>query len=569
MAKVPLYLSIIGLLITGSAAYASSPARTSKCRQILKEAPKANLTIDEHWQMSGLSLDSLADKLDFNQCRADKDSFLQCLTFLNGLVQDGKPSRLLLPTSQLAEYAEEIDAVDSVYGPFSLVRIRTTGGAVSRTVEENVLLNVARQKSFRQKTRALYGAKFDLDPIIKDIFALVRASGREAIQVAAAYNAILKLSDARAHLEPTSFQTEIAKSHGVAANAGLGLRVRGQGKRIYIAEVFPGSPAAYADLRVDDALLAYDGKAIINFDVDAVHDDLKGAVGTPVTLTIQRGERKFDLTVYRQVYQLPNVISELRLDGKGSPTGYIRLDSFMSPDSCKDVKSAILNLQSQGAKQLILDLRGNGGGLLSETICIAGLFLGKGELVATVESVFFSEPEIYRTNTQKVTDLPLVVLVDADSASGSEFIAGAFRDLHRAWIVGERTRAKGSVQSALGFDDDDYDKAKILIYSTTGRFHQPSGSSNQLVGISPNFEVFRTPDQTQEVFIPREGDFYPNALPSSTKKWKEDRPEELAVLKECLEKEGVAEANWRILRRQGKPADYQLLRAIDILNCQY
>jgi carboxyl-terminal processing protease len=248
---------------------------------------------------------------------------------------------------------------------------------------------------------------------------------------------------------------------------GIGALIRQIGDFSYISEPYEGKPAQKAGLKAGDKIVSIDGKAMEKKSTEEVSDALKGPKGTSFELVIERaGEGKKNFQITRDEIKLPDVpyFGMLREN-----VGYIKLNSF-TQTAASDVKSAIEKLQAQGMKELVLDLRGNGGGLLIEAVKIVNFFIPKNQLVVTTKGRVQEENRTYKTLEEPFApNMPLVVLIDAGSASASEIVAGSLQDLDRAIIMGETSFGKGLVQRT--YDLKYGSKIKITI----AKYYTPSG----------------------------------------------------------------------------------------------
>jgi C-terminal peptidase prc len=245
---------------------------------------------------------------------------------------------------------------------------------------------------------------------------------------------------------------------------------------------------------------------------------------------------------------------------KTSKVGHISLRHFNDNEACEKIDNAIDEMTRAGAASLVLDLRGNGGGLLKQAICIGELFVGE-RVIAQVRRLGSRGAELNPVPSQgqrKVTDLPLVILIDAQSASASELVAAALQDYGRAWIIGERSFGKGTVQSGSPYSRN----SGLLYFKTTERFYSPLGRTHQLHGVEPDVTVPAKPNATEdERFSVREADEFPNALSRLGNRWKQKRPEKAAALGGCV-KATAPEKRWNASQGVSAMApDYQLLSA--------
>ena len=269
--------------------------------------------------------------------------------------------------------------------------------------------------------------------------------------------------------------------------SGLGLSVVMDDGAVKVVSPMRGSPAETAGVKAGDYITHLDGKLIYGGDLDDAVSQMRGESGTKIRLTLFRPGRDapFDVTVTRGVIKLEAVTWELK-DG----VGVITVNEF-SHDVGNDVNKGIEDLRRQAGGKLqglILDLRSNPGGELEEAVALSDLFLTKGDIVSqrgrnASEDEYFKAESMFPGDAAK--GLPLIVLIDAGSASASEIVAGALQDQHRALIMGERSFGKGSVQSLFFLDRSRTTAVKI----TTARYYTPLGRSVQEGGINPDIRV--------------------------------------------------------------------------------
>jgi len=240
----------------------------------------------------------------------------------------------------------------------------------------------------------------------------------------------------------------------------------------YVVSTFPGSPASHSNLRFGDRIVAVDGASISGESSETVRDRVRGKSGTFVNLTIEHVGSKAVETIELRRDSVPQPsVPAAYIIGRGF--GYINLTTGFSHSTAAELGTAIKELRQQGAKSLILDLRGNGGGILEQAIKTAEHFLPAGELIVTQRGRSANDNLVWKSENKTAELMPLAVLVDEESASASEVVAGALQDHDRALIVGERTFGKGLVQSVLNLP------LGSGLTLTTGKYFTPSGRSIQ------------------------------------------------------------------------------------------
>ncbi len=249
---------------------------------------------------------------------------------------------------------------------------------------------------------------------------------------------------------------------------GIGAVIRKIGDYTYIAEPYEGNPAQKSGLKAGDKILSIDGRDMKAKKSDDVSASLKGPKGSTIQVKVLRNNGdEVTIPITRDEIKIPHI----PYTGMVSETvGYINLNTFMQPTTAADVKAAVLDLKSKGMKELVLDLRGNGGGLLIEAVKIVNLFVKKGQVVVTTKGRVEEENRVYKTLEEPVDlNIPLVVLVDEGSASASEIVAGSLQDLDRAVIIGNTSYGKGLVQRTYDL------KYGSKIKLTIAKYYTPSG----------------------------------------------------------------------------------------------
>lgn len=301
----------------------------------------------------------------------------------------------------------------------------------------------------------------------------------EAIE--AAINGMLTSLDPHSsYLDPDDFkdmQTTTSGEYG-----GLGIEVTGQDGFVKVVAPMDGTPAFRAGIKSGDFLTAIDGKSIVGLPLNDAVKQMRGQVGSPITVTVVRENvEPFDVSITREVIR-PEVVKVRAIED----VGYIRITTF-NEQTVKALDRAIdqVRKDTRGMKGLVLDLRDNPGGLLEASIEVSSRFLNGGEIVSTRGRRESDQKRYNAVRANRFPDnLPIVVLINGGSASAAEIVAGAIQDRDRGVIMGTTSFGKGSVQTVLPLGE-----GKGAMRLTTSRYYTPAGRSIQGSGIDPDFEV--------------------------------------------------------------------------------
>ena len=345
------------------------------------------------------------------------------------------------------------------------------------------------------------------------------------------------------YLPPEGFEDLQERTSG--EYSGVGLTITAEGGLVKVISPMDDSPAARAGVQAGDVISAIEGQNASGLTVTQVSEKLRGAMGTSVTVTFLRdGEEPLEVTLVREVIKVESVTSRMEGD-----FGYLRVSTF-NENTGRELTEAIEKIRrdNPAVKGFVLDLRNNGGGLLTAAIDVSDAFLERGEIVSQ-RGRKPDQIERYAARPGDLTGgLPLVVLINYGSASASEIVAGALKDQERATLVGLTTFGKGSVQTVIPLGGGRDGALSI----TTARYYTPSGASIQKIGIEPDLEVARTEAEARIVsrssFIYSEA-AYATALDASI----------------GAERKGAHTPREAPGEDYDKDADYQLQRALDVL----
>lgn len=420
---------------------------------------------------------------------------------------------------------------------------------------------------------------------------------------------------------------QTSKSIGEKASeyVGLGIRFVQSPLGATIQMVIKGSGADAAKLAIDDTILSVNGQELKGLNADLISSAIRGEEGGSISLRILRSGKTFEVTATRKKVVTP-VVSHSIHKASNATLGLVRLENFMYSNGCEDVAAVLNQFKTEKVDRVLLDLRGNGGGSVSIAECLAGLFMGPGKAIAYSEGpnlqglppaslgsaleraqmlIQFEVEQLLEeagpnikedayqeylnelrspkalerltlaielndhglsamlSSEEQLYDGKLAVLVDGESASASELLAGAFRDLNRAVIVGQTTYGKGSYQTIGG------SYGRFQRWETGGLFFQPSGSTNQTIGVKPHVEAYRALEPSiAESFQMREKDLFlfpleprsiRNVVPDA------DKMDTLRVSSECLKSKDVKAAFNSMTEPVWK--DMQVLTAAAALSC--
>lgn len=510
-------------------------------------------------------------------CNSGALEFRACFQALKVLIESGNASAslTLLPNSLSLDPLFQVTKVRANYAPWSLVEIGRAPSQKNmfesfkdfqRQVQrlDQAVLEVFKDLQAKKAVWSFYS-------LYKNLESEIQPPTRKAFAATNALNAFLSvlLDPHTEYFSATVYDDQQKKVAQGENFFGIGAVLTLSKNQVFIQSVMKNSPAARAQLYAGDEIVKINQAPLTNLSLEEVVSLIRGPENSVVELEILRGGLPVSKSILRGKVSVKNLESDqISLPRTKGSTSYIKLNSFMDPSSCGPIQKLVADAEAQSASGLIFDVRNNGGGLVNLAICISSIFIGN-HVVFIEESLPEKKRKSHRNPRPILASrLPLVLLQNAGSASASELMAGALQDHQRAWILGEQSFGKGSVQAVIPPSEI---FPGLMFKVTIARFLQPSGRTNQLVGITPDFEVPAKPQMTpEERFSLREGDIYPTALAAQGPAWSSPRPKQRAEMEACMLSKGSADqqyqSEWANPQKQQTP-DYQLLKALDLMDC--
>ena len=532
-----------------------------------------------------ISVNSRQHFIPNGKCYIRPEYFVGCVNSLIFLGAYVEPALTVIPKKELSDPSWAGAKVVTDMGLLQVVEIpegRTAAMAKVKLqdlgefkrVERAALLEVAAEAfNLREETGLM---PIDFRSEAEALAVKIPANVIEAKKAVALTTGYLLGIDAHARLELTEL-LRAKVTNADSALTGIGAEVTLKNGLTMILRPLPDSPSLAAGLQAGDLILEVDGQSVRNMKIDDVVRRLRGPENTSVTVLFLRDGEEVKVSITRKKMIRRNVearvVEHLRTaNEKPIRLGLLTLRSFMDNKACTSLATEIERFQAgpQPVSGLILDLRGNLGGDLEQARCVGSLFVGRKNIVFRKNIMTGKVEERYPGIQDAVTSLPMVVLIDANSASASEIVSGSLQGLKRAWIVGDRSFGKGSVQTGRQMLID----SALVLFRTTSRFYMPyldengveQMRTNQRVGVQPDFFVLPNPNvSADEAFTVREGDLLPYSLGEDTKTWELLRPPEQAKINTCMTAQGRADEAYVRLK---SAADYRLLKSEEVLACE-
>jgi carboxyl-terminal processing protease len=440
---------------------------------------------EDYWAESGLGASALEDLLEDNTCDSSERYFLACA-----------------------------NAVLSVANRYNLA-VNLNGELHS--LEKMPSVEIASEKKQLEPWRDLFQnniAKAEKISFFK-VWEELKEKHIEKFQLpmmtGVGLNGFISVfRDPHTYLMPVAmFKEVISKADN--RSTSLGIYLGRQNGNYVIRKVTEGSPAATAGLKKGDSLLQVNGTKVSSLLLARVTELLKGDVGDRTRLLVRRDGDYLRFALIRSEITVATVTTRILKGIK--PVAVLTINKF-AKEACLRTKEALETLNAADVRGLLLDLRDNPGGQMEEASCIASLFVGPQQKIFELRYLDPTKKnEEYYGSEEKIFTKPMAVLVNASSASASEIVAGALRDLNRAVLVGERTFGKGSFQEGELWTQN----KKVALFETKGFYYLPSGRSPQMQGLDPDVKI-----SFDEILVGREEDQFTNPLRAPEldhKKW--------------------------------------------------
>ncbi len=515
---------------------------------------------------------NMFEELPHDFCNEDPKFFYGCILMANyflGWKEHKQPDQ--------EKFKYTINLTNTVMPSETIVIFNRSGLSIFKTPEKLSVLNNPSKEEFKKFEMFLDKNKsYDFTPIFKfirenvpafnsDLGAAIRAEGM-SVYFGTAY-------DPHSRVE-SSFQFSESQKSSDKEYAGIGALLNrvptsGTEGKVFIKKVYPDSPAEKAGFLSGDEIISINRKKVNRSALKDCVDRLRGEKLSDVRIKIKRGNTVFVKNLKREPIMIENVSASLYPPSRPS-TIFIKIDSFLALETCSSFENKFLDTRNKAAQQginldgVIIDVRDNGGGSLDQVSCIVGKITPRSRpneslLVVSTRSIRDNALiDQTRTFEASINKLPVAVLINSQSASASEILAGNIQAREIGPIIGRRTFGKGTVQSVNTRDWADLGLSLIL---TKSRYFLPSGFTTQIVGVEPDIDVLPsrhiTAEQLNET---RESDLYWNTIPYTDLPWAQTKPPRNKIdrMKKCVASKSIADI---------KDSDLQLITAVEALKC--
>lgn len=416
---------------------------------------KNNAKVEKYWEETNLKISDLHKYVNNKSCKSNNQAFIGCVNSV--LFALSKTNYHLMYDGSIVQNERPEDRLDN------------------NTEKQNLapFINLYKDKLVQT---------YDFEKMWEQILNLDTQLPHKYLMGLGINGYLSATVDPHTYISPTQFFKEVS-SVNERSKYFLGLSFEKRKTKLYIRKIFKGSDADLSGLEANDEVISVNGVPVSNMnmtEVSSLINQDKDQKTVPFVI------KRDNITYVKKVVRTFRVLSQVQAEVfPGTRIGYIQLSKF-SYDICDNVKNELTKMKSMSLHGLILDLRDNPGGLLSEAACLAGLFIGENKKIFSIKYIDgLGEDEVALTTQEQMYYGPMTILVNNSSASASELIAGAMKEYGRAVIIGERTFGKGSFQEIENWNR----KTNISFFQTKGFYLLPSGETTQLKGVQPDIEM--------------------------------------------------------------------------------
>lgn len=488
----------------------------------------------DYWGQTGLNLSTLQSVVNRETCYVDEMNFLGCMQALTAI--------LTLTSQQEVDVSFPVSKIKKGIFHLSDIQARPLPKKSFQDIAdvlEDFKVSTAKQI---EKWQALYrqtkNRPIHFYQILEDVIIPYNKQGQEddknhwfwaffkglffhqkvALKpeklIAQAINSYLSITNSP---HDRLIPLDLVKDHSQESEGeyrGIGLFLFQLQQHLIVKEVIEGGPAFQAGLQPGDIISKVQGQDVSGMAFLQPSQAIARAAGQVVQLEVLRKGVRRHFQVKKKIINVDNVKTEF-LQDRGQKWGLIKISSFYKADTCNQVEQAIYDFQKDSSVSgLVIDLRNNPGGLVDEALCTADLFLPEHRFMLEIRP--FDNNVVSKLSFSllpQATDLPLVILINAGSASSAEIVAGVLRDHNRSVLIGERSFGKGTILQGIAFQPPKY--PGLIHYHTSGKFYFPSRRTNHIVGITPDHTVKFKNDS---LVLFREEDLFVYKLPSFSSK---------------------------------------------------
>jgi carboxyl-terminal processing protease len=510
-------------------------------------------TSNDHWENTQLNFQEMVyGTVTKSTCTQSVKQFLGCMAVINKAYSLKHPGKKVLVKYKRSKSSD-----------FEVTFHDDLAPKEFHDLKKDYFQTLASELDSNAKSLNLY--TFNADPVLKDISESIINETNDSMLASALYNEYLSLAyDPHTYITPLTVVMERQKP--VARRKGIGIYYNKydlEGKEVFIlTDVIPNSPANKAGLEEGDIILKANKADTTKTISDVMsNEDL-------ITFELLRDDKVVIIELERDFYQV-SVVESSVVERDEQKYGYIKLRNFTTKTGCKKIREAGLKMLNEGVEGLILDLRNNGGGLVTEAQCIMSLYLEQGSTIWGNRYVDKDE-NIIVTDTSKekpvFDNIHTVTLINGYSASASEATAMYLQDYRKSFVVGERSYGKGSMQALVQMQGND----KVIFAKTTALYYGPKGISPQIQGVSPDIVSYPKIDQTEPTKFVREADGYMFVLENKNDEdlTQPEREADKLLVKSCLTEKDEVRSRYDLATSSEKRVfDNQLETAIEVIDC--